>query len=164
MQGLNDNVAGNKGVIVGRSKVSTQADDPNSVKESGISKNNCVNSGIVALEFTSLGYSKLRPGIVYFGGIGLRYSGEYNIISITHTIDINGYGCRGTATTGAIYGKSGISIPDAIPGQNDSLEVGLFKPKLSMITDPGKIGLPGISPSTFGIGNAMDEYSKKVLS
>lgn len=64
----------------------------------------------IVIDFTTLGYTKLTPGVVELGGIGSRYSGKYRLISVTHTIDSNGYTtkCMGTSYAVAVGGK-GIS-------------------------------------------------------
>lgn len=161
---LNANVAKNGDQLVGKTEINPEADDPVSIKETAVAKSNCMIKGMVTLEFATLGYTRLRPGMVSFLGIGKRYSGEYNIISVTHTLDSNGYMCKGAATSEAVYGQSGIKVPKAASGQPATTTSTLFESKLSYIPNPSSIGLPGISSSSFGLGSAMDDYNKAILS
>lgn len=54
---------------------------------------------IVALEFSTLGFTKLSPGNIKFSGIGDRYTGVYHVERVTHTLDSSGYNCKGYATS-----------------------------------------------------------------
>ena len=49
----------------------------------------------VTMEFTSLGFTKLTTTTVPIGGLGTRFSGSYNVKSLTHIIDNTGYTCKG---------------------------------------------------------------------
>lgn len=57
------------------------------------------NSRIVQLDFTTIGWTKLTPGVVEINGIGVRYSGRYRIMTVTHTLDSSGYITKCTATS-----------------------------------------------------------------
>jgi len=76
----------------------------------------------VILEMTTIGYTKLTPGLVVVRGIGERYSGSYRIVAVEHIIDNSGYSCKVTATTYATgYGldepeAKKISEKDTTPG------------------------------------------------
>ena len=61
---------------------------------------------LIQLDFTTIGYTRLTPGIVEISGIGTRYSGKYRVMSVTHTIDSNGYitKCQATSHSLAIGG------------------------------------------------------------
>jgi len=48
-------------------------------------------SRILALGMTTLGYPLLVPGPIIVGGLGVRYSGIYRIMTTKHTITMNGY-------------------------------------------------------------------------
>jgi hypothetical protein len=67
----------------------------------------------IQLEFTSLGYTKFHPGVIEFGNLGVRYSGKYRLLTVTHTLDSSGYTCRGSATSSAVA-TGGVKLPDAI--------------------------------------------------
>lgn len=64
----------------------------------------------VTLDFTTLGYTRIRPGPLPFRGLGVRFSGVYTVIGVTHTIDNTGYTCRGNAS-GSSLGIGGVEIP-----------------------------------------------------
>lgn len=82
----------------------------------------------ITLEFTSLGYTKYHPGVIEFGNLGVRYSGKYRLLTVTHTVDSNGYVCRGTATSYALA-SGGVELPDAIKAKdNKKVDVQQFKP------------------------------------
>lgn len=66
----------------------------------------------ITLEFTSLGYTKFHPGVIEFKNLGVRYSGKYRLMTVTHSLDSNGYTCRGTATSFALA-QGGVKLPDA---------------------------------------------------
>lgn len=67
----------------------------------------------IALEFVSLGYTKYHPGVIEFKNLGVRYSGKYRLITVTHSLDSSGYVCRGTALSYAVA-TGGVTLPDAI--------------------------------------------------
>lgn len=66
----------------------------------------------IALEFTSLGYTGYHPGVIEFKNLGVRYSGKYRLMTVTHTIDSNGYSCRGSALSMAVA-TGGVAVPEA---------------------------------------------------
>lgn len=66
----------------------------------------------ITLEFTSLGYTRFHPGAIEFGNLGVRYSGKYRLLTVTHTLDGNGYVCRGTATSWALK-EGGTILPES---------------------------------------------------
>lgn len=67
----------------------------------------------IMLEFTCLGYPQFHPGVMDFRNLGVRYSGKYRVLTVTHTIDSSGYTCKGTATTMSLNG-GGVALPEAI--------------------------------------------------
>jgi hypothetical protein len=82
---------------------------------------------LIQLDFTTIGYPKLTPGVTEITGIGVRYSGKYRLIKVTHTIDQNGYvtKCSGVSST---LGSGGVTPPPISPKGDDKLvDVGLFK-------------------------------------
>lgn len=104
---------------------------PKEAKENYIDTANTragTNSRLVQLTFTTIGYPKLMPGVMEVTGIGVRYSGKYKIISVTHTIDNNGYisTCQGSSE---FLNSGGVKIPDAPEGKevDDSVKVQLLK-------------------------------------
>lgn len=54
---------------------------------------------IVSLEMTTIGFTELNFGTINIQGIGLRYSGKYQVRLVTHTIDSSGYICKVVADT-----------------------------------------------------------------
>ena len=66
---------------------------------SGAAQSETDNGQVVSLNFTTLGFTRLTLGSAKFSGIGNRYTGFYNIRTITHTLDSNGYNCKGIATS-----------------------------------------------------------------
>lgn len=161
---LNDNVAKNDGYIAGKVKASPQADDPQSMLDRSKAGAGCQDR-IVLLDFSTMGFPRLRPGVVKIGNIGNRYSGYYNINTVTHTIDANGYECRAMATSNTIKGGTGVYVPSATKGKpNDSNETApMFKAAaLDVIKDPSKIGITSSVASVAG-GTAMDKYNKTIL-
>lgn len=70
----------------------------------------------IALEFTTLGYTKFTPGVIDIRNIGVRYSGKYRVIIVTHTIDASGYSIKGAATSFALK-AGGVPNPEAKKGQ-----------------------------------------------
>ena len=82
----------------------------------------------ITLEFTSLGYTRFHPGAIEFGNLGVRYSGKYRLLTVTHTLDGNGYICRGTATSWALQ-QGGVVLPDANKApEGKKVDVQQFKP------------------------------------
>jgi len=159
---LNDNVAKNDGYIAGKVINSPQADDPQTMLENSKAVAGCQGK-LIMLDFTAMGFPRLRPGVVKFSGLGQRYTGQYNITTITHTIDSNGYDCRGLALGNATYGGTGVNIQKATKGQESDTNMNLFKSSaLDVIKDPSKIGA-GFNPKSLAEGSAMDEYNKTIL-
>lgn len=169
---LNTKVAKNAGVV-GNSEVSPEK-DKSSLTEAAKAKAACMSSKLITIEFSSLGYTLIRPGIVQFKGIGQRYSGEYMLVSVTHTLGPNGYDCRGQGSSMAIYGESGVVVPDAKEGpESGTSDVQLYEPSgaagginLSQITNPsdiGSVGSDSFSTDLSGSANAFDEFSEIVL-
>lgn len=68
-------------------------------------------SRLVMISFTSIGYTKLMPGVMEISGIGVRYSGKYRIMNVTHTLDTAGYVtvCNGMSS---FLGAGGVKVPD----------------------------------------------------
>lgn len=88
-----------------------------------------LSNRIIQLEFTTIGWTKLTPGVVEIGGIGLRYSGKYRIMSVTHTIDTSGYITKCSATSQFLPG-GGVKPSEASGIKDeDKVEVRLLKDK-----------------------------------
>lgn len=92
------------GQAVGKVFSSPEANTPGALSDRAASYNNCGYSKIIGLEFTCLGYPLLFPGPIKIGNIGTRYSGVYNVLSVTHTLDASGYVCKGSATSMSLVG------------------------------------------------------------
>lgn len=84
---------------------------------------------IVQLEFVTIGWTRLTPGVADIGGIGVRYSGKYRIMTVTHTLDTSGYISKCTAVSqflpgGGVKPLESTNIPD-----DEKVEVRLLKEK-----------------------------------
>ena len=86
-------------------------------------------SRAITLGFQTLGYTRLSPGAAFFDNLGVRYSGTYRIINVTHTLEPGGYTCRGNATSYALS-ELGIPVPEAEKpeGKEKQVTINLFKP------------------------------------
>lgn len=76
---------------------------------------------LVQINFSTIGYTKLMPGVMQLSGIGVRYSGKYRVISVTHIIDGSGYitNCQGTSS---FLGAGGVKVTD-IKSQKEQEEM-----------------------------------------
>lgn len=88
-----------------------------------------IKSRIIQLEFTTIGWTKLTPGIVEIGGIGVRYSGRYRIMSVTHTIDQSGYITKCSATSQFLPGGGTKPSEASSVKEDEKVEVRLLKDK-----------------------------------
>lgn len=86
------------------------------------------NSRLVEITVDMIGYPRLTPGVVTVGGLGVRYSGKYRILSVEHRIDENGYDTKFTGTTFSL--PTGEELPpDPEKGTEDPLvDQSLFSP------------------------------------
>ncbi len=66
----------------------------------------------VWLNFNTMGVPQLTPGIIEIQNMGVRYSGKYEIISVTHTINSTGYNCACSAKAFTIS-SGGVALPEA---------------------------------------------------
>lgn len=118
---------------------------------------------LIALEFSTLGYTRLTPGTVKFSGIGHRYTGYYSIHTVTHTIDSSGYNCKGMATSFSTA-QGGVN-----PVDNKAVKVekqvgsGLFKAATPVNLSAVTAAISGNTPLSTG-GNAKAEYDKKFVN
>ena len=71
------------------------------------------HSRIIHLDFTTIGHSNLSPGTVEVGGLGVRYSGFYRILTTNHIIENGGYTTKCSATSMALN-AGGIPNVDAL--------------------------------------------------
>jgi hypothetical protein len=77
------------------------------------------NAKMITIDFNTIGYTRLIPGVMEIRGIGVRYSGKYRVISVTHTIDSNGYVCKCSGNS-QMLAAGGVVIPPAAPqGEED---------------------------------------------
>ena len=54
---------------------------------------------LIQIDFTTIGYGKITPGVVEIRGVGVRYSGKYRLMTVTHTLDSGGYITKCTGTS-----------------------------------------------------------------
>jgi hypothetical protein len=104
------------------------------------------NAKMIALDFNTIGYTKLIPGVMEITGIGVRYSGKYRIISVTHTIDSSGYTCRCSGNS-QMLAAGGVVIPTGAPKGKE-----IFNDRVVLNT-------PNTS-STYGDDQSGEDYQK----
>jgi hypothetical protein len=96
--------------LVGTVDNSPEMNDVKQVERQAAAKAQCQIGNIVTIDLTTIGYSKLRPGAWYVGGLGKRYSGAYYFREVTHTIDANGgYTCTMSGSNSSDFGGIGKS-------------------------------------------------------
>ncbi len=160
--GMNAELFGNGNLTVSKIELSPEADNPTSMIQSSQAQAAC-RGRTVYLEFTSQGYTKLTTGVVYFGGIGNRYSGQYEVLTVTHVIDSNGYNIRGTAQSAMIDGASGVKPAAAQQGETPQVSEQLFQSASVFQTlNPSAIG--SSSAVSLAGTSAMDDYLEDVLA
>lgn len=124
----NNAVPSAKGVVNGvlsgsySGKVNNNPSDDKSVREDVSANKAAQMARLINIEFTTIGYTKLRPGVVEIKGIGVRYSGKYRLLTVTHTIDESGYitKCNGISQSLAF---GGVKVQDAPKGQETEEQV-----------------------------------------
>ncbi len=86
---------------------------------------------LVNLTFTTLGYPQLIPGLVFLKGLGVRYSGSYEVYTVNHILDANGYITKATAKSQTL--SSGGVKPEGPKKETkpDEVEVSLADPYAS---------------------------------
>jgi hypothetical protein len=67
----------------------------------------------IQLNFTTIGFTKLTPGTVELSGLGVRYSGKYRVITVSHKITSSGYETECRALSMAMT-AGGILDPQAL--------------------------------------------------
>lgn len=78
------------------------------------------------ISFISIGIPQLKPGIVKVSNIGIRYSGDYSLLSVTHKFsDSDGYTCNCVGESNVVHG-GGVTVKEA-PVRNDLAEESRFK-------------------------------------
>lgn len=105
------------------------------------------NDKSIVLSFTMIGFPFITPGAVEFRNIGVRYSGKYRVLSVTHTIDNSGYIVTGKAIAYTLA-KGGVTLIDT-PKEQDPPDVQIKK----------KVFKPS-PPKTASIDSPIDEYLK----
>lgn len=124
VQGITDSLLG--GNYTGNMAITP---NQNPAYHDGIAKTQADKSNrIIAIDVTTIGYAKFTPGVYDISNIGVRYSGKYRILTVSHTIDTSGYICKLNGTTHSLA-AGGTKIPDAIPATETERQVGvqLFK-------------------------------------
>lgn len=109
-KGLNDNLLG--GSSTGTVELNPSQGDTGQFSEAADVFAKSALGGALTLEFTSLGYPKITPGKAKFTGLGVRFSGNYDIKTVTHTIEPGSYLVKGTALSPAVA-VGGVPIPEA---------------------------------------------------
>lgn len=95
------------------------------------------NDRTVVVSFAMIGYPFITPGAVEFRNIGVRYSGKYRVMTVTHTLDSSGYTVSGKAIAYTLP-KGGVTTAES-PKQQDPEEqvtLGLYKPNPPPSTAP----------------------------
>lgn len=77
--------------------------DPDDAPENQNKKNQVDKSSLAddfaSLNFTTIGFTRLSPGLIKFSNLGERYNGYYKVKTVEHVIDSSGYTCKGFATS-----------------------------------------------------------------
>lgn len=73
--------------------------DRANLEDIAAAETNKLEKRFVSLELSTIGFTKLNFGTINVQGIGIRYSGEYQVRLVTHTIDSSGYNCKVLADT-----------------------------------------------------------------
>jgi len=159
---VNEKVFRNTGANVSKFEMNPNANDTSYLVGKSKSKAACMGRTIF-LEFSALGYTRFTVGAINFGGLGNRYSGFYEVLTVTHTIDSSGYNCRGSAESAAISGSTGVKPKGAVekPAPPPAT-VQLFESaslKQSLPKDVGSI----LTVPTIGT-TAMDDYLEDILA
>jgi hypothetical protein len=77
-------------------------------------------SKAVEVTLSTIGYTYLIPGTVIIRGIGKRYSGSIRLMTVTHTLDRNGYTTSAMGTTYALS-EGGTVVTQALKvNENES--------------------------------------------
>lgn len=109
--------------LVQQADVNPNAVNPAYAEQKTIKDAYCAKNRIVAIEFTCLGFPRLAPPqTVKFSNIGDRYSGRYHLLTVTHTLDENGYMCKGSATNYRL-GAGGQPANNATKGVDQPIEM-----------------------------------------
>jgi len=129
------------GFMTGVMEVTPASGDESTLSEAAKVDSTIANKKTILMDISTLGFTKLTPGLIEIRGIGQRYSGKYRLLTVTHTIDSGGYICRAMGETYALA-KGGIGIPDAVEGNiPTTVEVGVFDPRreTTTTTTPGDV-------------------------
>lgn len=94
---------------------------------------------LIALEVKTVGYPHLMPGVYEFGGLGLRYSGKYRIMTSKHILNESGYVTSAMAST-FTQPQEGLKPDNVGPGKenNNKEEYQLFQPQKESTKISGK--------------------------
>lgn len=83
----------------------------------------------ITLELAAIGDTKFRPGLLRLNNLGVRYSGTYELLSVNHKIDSNGYAVTAKGLGYTVNG-GGVNVTEALKAQNtesDTSRVQLFE-------------------------------------
>lgn len=116
-----------RGGLSGAAQVSAET-APENLKDLSRNNTNKQGSNLVSLDFSCLGFTLLSPGTLKFSGIGERYTGFYNVKTVTHSLGSDGYQCKGTAVSFK-NSKGGVSLTDDKIQQGiEQVSLDLFNP------------------------------------
>lgn len=105
------------GTSTQKAEINPNASNSDYANKGSIKDAFCAKNRLIFMELTCLGFTKIFPPmVIQVSNIGSRYSGQYKIEAVTHTIDESGYICRITAKTHQITG-AGYQNPNATKGK-----------------------------------------------
>lgn len=83
----------------------------------------------IQVDFDTIGYTKIIPGVIELKNIGVRYSGKYRIISVNHIIDSSGYVTQVKASSMSLP-SGGVKIQETEKTTTppEQVDTQLFKP------------------------------------
>lgn len=119
------------------SAISVEASSPANVKDGARAIANKMGTAMVSLDFTTLGFPQIVPGSAKFSGIGERYTGYYKIQTVTHTLDSNGYNCKGNAIS-YTSGTGGVQVTDPVTKKAAPIKSDLFGAATQVVAPAAK--------------------------
>lgn len=148
----------NTPMATGTASYQPGVNDVEMTKRQVLSSAFCGLNNTVMISVSALGYPKLRPGPIFIGGIGQRFSGTFYFREVLHTIDDSGYTCRLEGSNQSDYGGVAKSNEQYKQTKEDeSVTVPLTKPQASIES------LENISDNlASSTSTASDSYSNAI--